>query len=513
MKPPRDIAIWVLLGVFLVCMLVFGAKYHPIEEVNSAEWDCYVDKAIAIRNGDLPGDEFHPLLYPILAAGAGAALGDTFAGARLISTLFATLFVASAYLIGRACFSRSAGLFAAAAMAVNPNVVFFGVHVATDMMFAALMAVTLVALLRVFDSDRVSAVIPAAVLFGLAYFTRYSTAAAWPALVVPLLFGGRVPSRSQAIMRVLVFAGVCALVLVPHFVLTQRALGDPFVNESWRNFAFKIHAQGNWDLLNDNPYDGALSVIRDQPVAFVVGAVREMVKFVFITMLVLGGYGLAGGLFAAGTLVGAYATLGNLDRRRLTLLAYVVGSVAIMCVFYYTTPRLTLPILPVCYAWVGHSLFGLAPAGPIVWGRLRFAPAWPLAILVVGVTLASTAREIPRFIAMHPVEEVATLVGLEKQYGPVITVYGTAPYFGRHVHYDYRYLRAPSGPGASGPNAYIDRLRAQVIPFDYVVIGRLTARGAPLGLIDGTQVPEFLTLVELSPAAAVYRANMPSGTE
>ena len=93
MKRLRDRAIWILLGVFFAFMLAFGAKYHPIEDVNSAEWDGYVSKADAIRQGTLPHDAFHPLLYPILVAGAGELLDDTFVGARLISSLFAVLFV------------------------------------------------------------------------------------------------------------------------------------------------------------------------------------------------------------------------------------------------------------------------------------------------------------------------------------------------------------------------------------------------------------------------------------
>ncbi len=503
----RNPVVLSLLLAFLAFMIVFGAKCHPIEEVNSAEWDGYVSKADALLAGTLPHDPFHPLLYPIASAGAGAVLGDTFAGARLVSSLCAVLLVWSSYLLGRACFSRSAGLLAAAATMVNPNVVFVGVHAASDMMFAALSSLAIGVAVRTMDDSRTRAAATVGALFGLAYFTRYTAVAILPSLLVPVVFGGSNRSRAHVTLRVLAFAGAAAAVLVPHFVLTGLAFGHPFVNDSWKNLAFKLHANWNWELLSDTPYGGLTQAILDAPGAFVASAVRELGKFAFLTSVALGGTGLAGGMFASGAVVGAYATLQGLDRRRATLLVYVVGYVVTICAFFYTSPRLMLPILPACCAWCGVALFGAAGVRPFAWRRLRFHRALPLALLFVLVTVASTAREIPSFIAMHPVDEVRALVGLEEKYGSGITVVGTAPYFGRHVHYVYRFLRVPTR-AASNPNAtYFERLRGEVAGVDFVVIGRLTGRGIPAGLVDASGAPDYLEAVEVTPSVVVYRVR------
>lgn len=507
MSKLREGAPWILLGAFFAFMLAFGAKYHPIEEVNSAEWDGYVAKADALRHGTVPRDAFHPLLYPIAAAGAGAVLGDTFAGARAVSSLFATLFVGSAFLIGRRCFSRSAGWFAALATALNYNVLFMGVHAASDMMFAALSALTVVAGFRALDDARLRAVVPMAILFALAWFTRYTAIALLPALVVPVLFGATGFKWSRRFANVGVFVVVCGVTLIPHFVLTDRAFGHPFVNESWKNLAFKLYGDWDWGYLKNTPFEGASSVVRSAPLAFVGAAARELCKFAYLTLPALGGFGLAGGLFSAGTVVGAYATLWNLDRRRLMLLLYAGGCVAFACIFFYTSPRLMLPILPVCYAWVGHSLFGLTSNQPVGWGPVRFRRELPLAAMFWLVTFASTAREVPTFVASHPIEEVRAMVQMEEDYGSHITVLTTAPYYGRHVHYECRHLPVPPRQAASHPRAYSDYLQTMVGGVDFVVIGRLTGRGVPVPLIAGTGVPDYLEPIRVTHDVAIYRVR------
>jgi hypothetical protein len=507
MRTPRVGAIWILLGVFLVFILAFGARYHRIEDVNSAEWDGYVAKADAIRRGTLPHDVWHPLLYPILAAGAGELVGDTFAGARAVSSLFAVLFAWSAFLIGRRCFSPSVGVFAALATMLNPNVLFIGVHTATDMMFAAWSALTVVAALRAVDDARIRCVVIMGALFALAYFTRYTAIALLPALVVPILFAGREHSRRQRAVRLLVFVATCLVVLVPHFVLTDRALGSPFANESWKNLAFKLYGGWDWSTLNAPGFENATSVVGASPLAFIASAARELAKFFYFTLLALGGHGIAGAFFAAGLVVGAYSTLWTLDRARLILWLYVAGCVVFACVFFYTSPRLMLPILAVCYVWVGHALFGLVPDVRVGWGRLRFHRALPLAVVVLLATAVSTLREIPMFIASHPVAEVEAVVQLEKDYGSGITVLGTTPYFGRHVHYQCLALRLPPPRVGSDLASYVEYLRPLVHDADFVLLGRMTGRGVPQELLDGSGVPDYLEPVEITPSVALYRVR------
>jgi hypothetical protein len=175
-----------------------------------------------------------------------------------------------------------------------------------------------------------------------------------------------------------------------------------------------------------------------------------------------------------------------------------------MCTVFFTSPRLMLPILPVCYVWAGAALFRSDDPSFVGQGR-RWHLALSLAVVVVLVTFVATVRQIPGFVAMHPVEEVRTLVDLERKHGTNIVVVGTAPYFDRHVRYAYRDLRVPSGGQGGAP--FEDRLRDHLRGVDYLVVGRLTGRGLPPGLVDASEVPSFLETIDVGPDVVVFRVR------
>jgi hypothetical protein len=99
-----------LIAAYVLVLFVFGWKVHVIETPGSAEMDGYADKADRIMAGEIPRDPYHPLLYPILSAGAGKLAGSGFAGGRIVSSLCAGLLAFMTYLIGKLCFSRAGGV-------------------------------------------------------------------------------------------------------------------------------------------------------------------------------------------------------------------------------------------------------------------------------------------------------------------------------------------------------------------------------------------------------------------
>jgi hypothetical protein len=495
-----DRTAWILIGLFTAFMLWFGAAHHPIEEVNSGEWDNYVAQIDRVRNGELPTDPYRPALYPIASAATGALLGDSFAGARTVSSLFAALFVLSAFLVGRRLMSSTVGLFAATAMMLNHNVIRFGVHATTDMMFAGLAGMMVFAALRVSSNARFADIIHLALWFAMSYFTRYTAVGLLPLAAITIVAGR---SGRRALPGLLVFALASVVFLLPHFVLTWKAFGDPLHNENWRNLAFKLYGNWDWTYLAGNPFDGTWSVIAHDPVRFLSSAARETAKFGALTLGHLGGYWLAGWLFTAFSLAGIYVAARRPTRHRLVLLAFIAGYVLVICTFFYTSPRFMLPVIPACYVLAGCWL--VVASTP----RRRIA-ALSTALVFLVITAVATAREIPGFIDSHPLEELRAIERLEHEYGTGIAVLGTAPYFQRHLACEYRVLKFRER--VSTDDEFVAQLQRHAQDADFVVIGRLTGRGVPAMLVDATATPSFLEVVEANSAVAVYRVRAQSET-
>ena len=497
---------YALVAAFFLFLLVFGAQYHTIEEMQSAEIDGFVPKADKILSGKLPRDVYRPLLYPLLSAGLGALLRDTFAGARVVSSLAAAILALAVYLLGRRCFGRGVGLFALAATVMNDVTIRHGLHTATDMTFAALALLTVLLAIRASDTGRLSSVVWLALSFALACFTRYTSVALLPAVAVSLAWTKGKTTRPRVALRCAVFMATAVVFLVPHFVLTARVFGSPLYDENWRNLAFKLYGGWDWSYLGGNPFDGLWSVIASSPRKFVWAAGRELAEFFYLTLSQLGGRGLAGALLAASTLSGLYITMLSLDRRRAIVLISGSCYVLLVCMLFFTSPRLMLPVLPLCYLLAGHFLLNCgAFAGSFRIGRLSADRRVPVvAVFLLALTVA-TAKELPIFVSMHPTGERAVAAMLGETYGDSITVAGTWPFCSRYVRYQYRYIRPEAVRvndrfDMSALAAYLEKVSA-----DYLMVGRLTLDGFPLALLEGRDLPPFLELVRRERDATVYR--------
>jgi hypothetical protein len=506
-RPSGDGWIWIFVAAYFVCMVAFGAVFHPIEEVDSAEWDNYVAKVDRIRDGHIPHDSYRPLLYSIVSAGVASVVGDSFAGARITSSFFAALFVLAAFLIGRACFSSRVGWFAALATALNHHVIRHGVHATTDMMFAGLAALSVAGAMRAAMAPGLRAMVAPAVFCALAYFTRYTAVALLPVLAVPILVH---PARSRrsVLQRAATAAGIVLLVLLPHFVLTWKAFGTPFFNENWKNLAFKLHANWEWTRFHATPYHGVVAVIASAPLRFLELWGRELVKFVLRTLLDIGGYALAGVLFAVTSLAGVYRSRRAANVAVRINLLFVAAYVLLVTAFFYTSPRFMLPILPMCYVFAGHFLLTALPGRAWDGRRVRIARGAFLAGLFLLVLTAAGVRELPAFVAAHPIAERDALVALEGEFGAGIRVLGTSPYMGRHVHFDYRPLGA-AGARALAPSAKEAECAALLDGVDFVVVGRLTGRGFAPELLAGQSPHEALEVFVRNDDVVVYRVHRP----
>lgn len=486
--------------LFLLLMLMFAAYFHPMEEVTSAERDGYVGYTRQLAEGHLPRDPFRPLLYPLLAAATTAVTGDAFTAGRTVSVFAAALFCLCAYWMGRLVLrSEAGGLIAMAGMMLNHNVVRHGVHVSTDMTFAALSALTVVVALAMAESGSRRWIVVAGVAWGLSYFTRYTALATLPVVAAAIALQPKASLRARGV-DVLTFAAVAAVVLLPHFVITNRLFGDPFHNENWRNLALKLYGDWDWSYLKDNPFDGLLEVVMHSPGTWLKSSARELATFGGRTLVNLGGYGATGVVFALLSLTGAVLMLRRITRPAFLLVLAVVSFVIFVCLFFYTSPRFMLPVLPALYVCCARALRSTPLQRPLGVGRRPLAGGVAAAVfLALGAW--ALVREVPVFVSLHPVAEARAAEDLQRRYGEDIRVLGSSPFLGRRVGYRYRQVRVTAED--TGFYDALARLAAVERP-DYLIVGRLTGGGVPPELLDG-RPPPFLSVVEASPEVVVYR--------
>jgi 4-amino-4-deoxy-L-arabinose transferase-like glycosyltransferase len=205
----------------VIFLIIFGCKFHIIEEIGSAEMDGYVGKAEQIAAGNLPIDPYRPLLYPILSAGMGALLGDSFGGARTLSSLFAGLFVLTGYFLGKHCFDRRVGFFVLAALICNFNVITMGISTSTDIMFSALALVTLYLAVSIKEGSGIRDIAFLALASSIAYFTRYVAVFVLPVVIFSLI-SRRGPSTRRKVVDILLYCVLSVIFLLPHFFLSVK---------------------------------------------------------------------------------------------------------------------------------------------------------------------------------------------------------------------------------------------------------------------------------------------------
>jgi hypothetical protein len=479
-----------------------------MENPASVERDGYVEKADILRAGEIPMDTYHPLLYPILASAAGRLVGGSFAGARAVSTIFAAMFCLFTYLLARTMLRKRAALFVLGLMLLNCWTTMSAMDATTDMTFAAFSVMTLYFLMRFVDRPTTALLVWAAVSFGLAYFTRYSAIFLLPAAVVAVLAAPQLGPAKRAGYFGL-FAAVATIVLVPHFIITARVFGSPFYNENWKNLAFKLYGDNDWTYFKRIPYTNLVGVVVASPTRFITLTMREIAKFFFITLSDMGGRGLAAAVFAAGTLGGAFVFLSSWNRSKTVLGTFSLSFIILGCIFFYTNPRLMLPILPICSIFIGACIFSdtLRAALPI--GRFKLNGVFAAACLVMLLTTLNTGEFLKTYVHAQPLAEVEAVRAIQRNYGVSVTVCGTCISTQRYVQCRYVCIEGVRAGEANNPELYLRRLPELLRESnaEYLVVGRLSLNSRPQALLEGTAVPDCLELIRRDADVAVYRCK------
>ena len=532
-----DKAAYVITISFVLFLLFFGWRFHWIEEVNTSEDDGYVGRAEQIRLGNistfaefndscdsyvcrvlpnLPVDPYRPYLYPILSAGVGALLNDTFAGARLTSTLFAGLAVLFTYWLGRQYFSKEVGLFAVLAIILSHVFIQESVRVTTDMTFVALTLMTIFFSVHVNYKPELTSVLILALSFALAFFTRYTAIALFPGIIFSLIYTPSL-SKKKTLINLVAFIVATAVFLLPHFIITTYLFGHPFYNENWKNLAFKLYGNWDWSYYERIPFDGLVSVIAYSPTTFLRSTLNEFLSLTRsdgspFGLIELGGGGrLAGNLFFTLLLAGVYDAMSFLDRKRVIILSFIAVTIVMVCTLFIAFSRLMLPLLPLGYLLGGHFLIRAFP-GSIHFKNINIQRYIPVAAFFLIILCVTTLKQLPQFIARHPVKELEAALMLQENHGSEITVLGTFPFLQRYLQYNYYYLDDPHGDEVKRKNKYYTRLKANIneMQADYIIVGRLTLNGRPRELLatSGSDIPPFLKPIFHNDDVAVYEVKM-----
>lgn len=510
LEPSADKVAYLLIFGFVCVQLWFGAQFHYVEECYSSEYDRYVEKADYFSQGSIPRDPYHPLLYPLLAAGFGKVFGSNFAAARMISSLAGGALLLITYLLACQCFGLRTALAATLCLAFNSLFILFGFMTTTDMLFSALALSCLYFAVRVSEDPSVGVLVLMGVSFGLAYFTRYAAVALVPNVFLALWFSP-LASMGQRFRRGLLVVAVMALTLIPHFVLNTYVFGSPFYNENSKNLVRKVFGV---DLERDKPaapMESAAAIILRSPGPVAASAFDTAGTWVnqgALAYVAGNKQFLAAAFFAAAFLAGVYSISLRQDKKKLFALLYAAVYFVMICIAMEPFPRLLLPILPVLFMIAAYFLVEVAFSGRL---RLRLFTV-PTYVPPLVVLFALMASGIPPAFSesaqRHPYQELEAAQLLEDRAGTGIVVMGSFPFMKRYVKYQYHHLNDDGFLAVQrSSDEYFERLRQTVREnkANFLVFGRPSLGNRPPELLTGQGIPAFLKPVLIGNQVAVYR--------
>ncbi|HXO20360.1 MAG TPA: glycosyltransferase family 39 protein, partial [Thermoanaerobaculia bacterium] len=454
-----------------------------------------------------------PPLYPLLTAGLALLGIEPFTAARLLSNLAAAVLAGLAYWTARRLSGPTAGAWALALIAVNPNLWILGQHVTTDMLFAALGAAALAAGLAYLTAPGLRPALAAGAAFALAAFTRGNAVFLLPALLVAWWLAPG--SRRGRLTHLGGAALVIILLLLPQWALRWAAFGDPFHDENWKNLAWKLHGYPDWSYLDRVPFRSGFAVLADDPGAVVRGGIAELARFATGGLPQLLGTWPHVLLFALGS---AYA-LRRKTRPAAWLLFAGATFLAAVAFSFFTWGRFFLLLLPASYAlafapWDGA--FERAPmdrpSGVAPW-LFRLAPPAIALALVLLLAVKAFAFRLPDFVGRHPYREVTALRRLDERLPPSARLAGTSPFLGRYLRHGYFYVPDAFGPEVADPGLYFRRLRPLLAGAGaaYLVVGGEDLRERPRSLLGPRPPVDWLEPVARSGAVAVWRVRPSAG--
>ena len=393
---------WTLLALFGVALLAIALGPHKIGD-NFAETDFYggySEGARALQHGHLD-----PARYGVVGPGYEVALAllgflvpNLLLAAELLS--IASILIAAALWVRMLARLSNAWLALVAALFLVTNVTFFryGYSATNDALAFALLSGSLFYLLA--KGGRRAALV-AGLLGGLAFLTRYNTAALLPAGWIALLAGGTPhTNRRGAALRFAV--GFLAPVLP--WIAFSLARGQSFHFQFFHNIAYDVFARSQgiaWDDYQKTlqpQFHSLGDVIARDP-----GAVLRREFFNVWDHLRQDARVLVGIPVALSALVGLALAWKDGTLRRLWPVLLVGGLLFLTLVPIFYSERYGLPLIPI-YAALAAAAF-TSPILALAFGRAPRLWLKPLlAALPLLLSFQTEVKATRRNLEQLPVE-------------------------------------------------------------------------------------------------------------
>jgi hypothetical protein len=349
---------WAIVAGLLAVLFGVASTWLTIDR-HPPEWDyanhlervvtCADDLAQGAVAKMLERSSFYPPLVPCTAALAYRLWPTDEASAEAVILLFLGLGTVATYLLGRRFGGGAAGIVAAIVFGTAPFVVYISVRFQLDLPLAAMVALTVEALLRTDGFRRSGWSLGAGIIIGLGMLVKppFAVYVLVPSILVIAQIGGR---------RQLVNAGAGAAAAI--------ALSLP-----WYGLRlFGLPAQIGGRSFKQAAEAGA-------PDPFTAAALGYYPK-TFVTQF----GALAVALFVIGSLVAA-------RRRHFALLASVVLPFAVFELIQNKNLRYTLPLLPLAAVVAGLGFTSLPRRGRLAAGALL--------VVVSSIQISATAFGVP----------------------------------------------------------------------------------------------------------------------
>jgi hypothetical protein len=188
----------------------------------------YIVFVSLLRPIDSP-DLYWPPLLPYVIYIFYIVFGVSDFSAKLVSVTFGSLLIFPVYFLGRKLFNKEVGFLSAILIAISRNMVWFSIHVISDIPMAFFLTTCLYWNIKNIETSSLKYSILSGIFFGLCYLTRFSAIIFFPILLFNLLFFGK--SKKSALFSILLFIACSSIIISPWLIRNMMLTGQLFYTE------------------------------------------------------------------------------------------------------------------------------------------------------------------------------------------------------------------------------------------------------------------------------------------
>ncbi len=235
------LAIIVAIAIVLRLLFVYSLQDTPFFLQHFSDSRLYMRLAEQISGGGIPHAYFMSPLYPYIVSLVAQLTGNPELWVRILQSIFGGGTVLLTFLLGRSLFARSAGLLAAAVVAVYAPLIYYDGLLLTESLQTLLLTAHLYLFVTAFARADLRYWIGAGVVLGLSVVTRASIILFLPAVFVVWFF---LRTEKRPPLRNMVAYAVTTLLMLLPTALHNAAAEGVFMPVA-SSFGFNLYAGNN----------------------------------------------------------------------------------------------------------------------------------------------------------------------------------------------------------------------------------------------------------------------------